>query len=705
MSFLARKIISAGAKEDPVDDDFKFTTLLIHADGSNGGTNNQSGVSFLDTSDEGHSVIDPNTAVFPGTFSPFSADEGKWSGKFDRTYDYFVFDDSDFSFGTGDFTIECFVYFDVVTTSGQGLFQLSSGHLNSQDGRGPAIGTYNGTGKWHIYYGAGENQTNTLGSSIAAPEVGKWIHVAYVRTSGVIKVFIDGTQIGSDISYTGNYTDSHFTLGGWYSSSYTLGGSLSNFRVVKGTAVYTGNFTVPTAPLTAITNTKLLTCCSNRFRDKSTSGHTLLHSTTSAVNPMNSTNHPQIQPFSPFAPSNAYSASTNGGSCFFNQTDNSHLTVSDATDFDFGTGDYTIEMWAYPTATSFNNSWSMVINTIGVNQYWAWTDGAGNANIAGLSTTPTSGYSVDFADIPEPFQWSHVVFQNTSGVANWYLNGTRIYNVTHNENTSASATGLQIGDSPHYTGQFQYGGYLTDIRVVKGSNAYTNGSTITVPTAPLTKITNTKLLLNFTQASIIDQTGKNNIRANQSMGLNTSVKKFGTASLLFDGTVDFLELPAQPSLDFGTSDFTIEFFFNSDNVTSLRALISSYKYYVAGNNGNWLLRITNNTTITWASYDGTGTENLKNFTVPTMSTGTWYHLALVRSGSNLNLYFNGTVSSSGALTEQKNLLDGGVNGILIGYANLAANNDYDGYMDEIRITKKARYTSNFTAPTEAFLDK
>ena len=112
MAFLSERLISAGAKEDPVDDDFNLTTLLIHADGSNNGSNNQSGVSFLDTSDEGHAVIDANAAVFPGTFSPFSAEEGKWSGRFHRSHpDYFAFDNSDFAFGTGDFTIECWVYY------------------------------------------------------------------------------------------------------------------------------------------------------------------------------------------------------------------------------------------------------------------------------------------------------------------------------------------------------------------------------------------------------------------------------------------------------------------------------------------------------------------------------------------------------------------------------------------------------------------
>ena len=136
------------------------------------------------------------------------------------------------------------MYFLAVTTNGQGLFQLSNGHLNLQAGRGPALGTFDGTGKWYIYYGAGESQTNTIGSAVDAPSQNTWYHVAFVRTSGVIKIFIDGTQIGSNISYTGNYSDRYFTIGGWYSTSYLLNGYIDEFRI-SHKARYTSNFTIP----------------------------------------------------------------------------------------------------------------------------------------------------------------------------------------------------------------------------------------------------------------------------------------------------------------------------------------------------------------------------------------------------------------------------------------------------------------------------
>ena len=106
-------------------------------------------------------------------------------------------------------------------------------------------------------------------------------------------------------------------------------------------------------------------------------------------------------------------------------THDSHVYALDATDFDFGTSDYCIEGWFYPTAT-LNTSWAMIFGNIGVNQYWAWTDGGGNESIAGFSTYPSNGYSGSYSHMPKRYTWNHCVWQVTSGYENWYLNGTRI---------------------------------------------------------------------------------------------------------------------------------------------------------------------------------------------------------------------------------------------------------------------------------------
>ncbi len=152
--------------------------------------------------------------------------------------------------GSGDFTIEGFVYFNSSPTDGQGLFVFDSQSLGNRAGYGPALGTYAHApydGKWHSYYGTqASTGTGTQGNSEATPSGTTWIHFAYVRTSGVIKIFIDGSQIGSDIAFTGNYkANDVLTLGGYYSTSYLLNGYLDSWRVTLK-ARYTSNFTAPT---------------------------------------------------------------------------------------------------------------------------------------------------------------------------------------------------------------------------------------------------------------------------------------------------------------------------------------------------------------------------------------------------------------------------------------------------------------------------
>ena len=105
MAFLSEKLISASGAEE-TDDDFNLVTGLYHFDGSNGAQNN----TYVDSSSTSKTLTCSSNLV-QGTFSPFSADEGKWSGSFDGTDDYLSIPTSDdFAFGTGDFTIEMWVF-------------------------------------------------------------------------------------------------------------------------------------------------------------------------------------------------------------------------------------------------------------------------------------------------------------------------------------------------------------------------------------------------------------------------------------------------------------------------------------------------------------------------------------------------------------------------------------------------------------------
>jgi hypothetical protein len=685
MSLIAQKLISASGPKEETDSDFNLVTALYHFDTT---TDNGNNSTFLDSSSESHTVTPGSTPPTQGSFSPFSAEEGKWSGSFDGTDDYLqIANSADFNLGSGDFTLEAYVFQTSDASTASNSHNIFNKWNNTSSAKSYAFRITSSSGQKLQFFWSTDGNNNNYITSNDSLTSNQWHHVAVVNNGGTITLYIDGTAQSS----TG-------TAGTLYSASVNLNigrtdadsgsqyfdGFISNARLVKGTAVYTSNFTPSTSPLTAVTNTKLLTCCSNRLRDKSTSAHAI-----TAVNGAS------IKPFSPFNPSEAYSASVKGGSANFSQLATSKLDVTDASDFDFGTGDFTVEAWVYPTKDLLGGGapFALMLNGKGYNFYIGWT----TYSSAGLVIYGGQGvgsiYSGSTDHVPQKYAWSHIVYQNTSGNFNFYLNGTRVCNVA-DSGSFPDVTGVTVGVNDSY-GSYYLGAHVSDLRVVKGSNVYSNASTLTVPTAPLTSVTNTKLLLNFTNSVFFDSTGKTNARFFSGSGLvrsKTGQKKFGTASAQWTGTGAYLRLnqSLEPNLiPVGGGDFTIEFQLRLTNVTSTQVIID--------------FRHNANSNTAPAIYISSGFKfyaGSSEITIGTISINTWHHIALVRNGSTITSYIDGTAGGTESNT----------NNLTTEELTIGSNWDGDyrliGYMDELRITVgKARYTSNFTAPTEAFLDR
>ena len=674
------RILAGGGGTQETDDDFNFVTTLLHADGSNGGQNN----TFIDSSSNNLTVTPGSDVPIQGTFSPFSTDVGKWSIEMDGNNEYLEIDSyAGLGFGTGAYTIEMW------------LWKTIAGQANIYDGRD------GGTTNRLLFYVNSANKLAVyengavVGTSSGDFPLNQWVHIALSRESdGTSRFWMNGAHQdnwSSSVNIAEPQNDLY--VGRAYNSgSYMFAGYMSNLRVVKGTAVYTGSsaITVPTSPLTAITNTVLLTASSNTGQDRSTTGATICRCPVA--------NGAAVRPFSPFKNSSEYSAATHGGSIFFEKNANSWLEVDHATLFDFGTADYCIEAWLYPTQTSFSNSWAMWFNTKGVNQYWAYTDGAGNEAGAGFSAYPSGAYSADNDHIIRPFAWHHCVFQVTGGYENWYLNGKRIYNVQNNPSYSASATGARIGNSPAYASFFYYGGYISDLRVTTGNNwnPYSNASTLTVPTAPLTSGSYTRLLLNGTNAAIIDSSGKNNIETVGNAQLDTSVKKFGTASAEFDGTGDYLVVPYSPSttqLSPNYGPFTYECFVYPEASGQYDTIFDT-RTNNPGADGIAVFLYGTRVETYW------GASNTSFAVNSAVTLNQWQHFAITRdSSNNIRAFVNGTQIGS---TQTSNTNFNSNSGRLVIGAQQAFASPLEGFIDEFRITFKARYTSNFTAPTKEF---
>lgn len=148
----------------------------------------------------------------------------------------------DWAVGTGDFTVEWFSY-QTDTSQFQRIFTVDD-YPSINIGVSIESGTF--------YYWANDSFRY---SSAGATVTNTWYHWAVVRQGGVTRVYRNGTLRGTQFADTNNITDSTttFVVGNTntFATNAALVGYLTNFRFVKGLAVYTGNFTVPTSALTA----------------------------------------------------------------------------------------------------------------------------------------------------------------------------------------------------------------------------------------------------------------------------------------------------------------------------------------------------------------------------------------------------------------------------------------------------------------------
>ena len=286
-------------------------------------------------------------------------------------------------------------------------------------------------------------------------------------------------------------------------------GFISNVRVVKGTAVYTSNFTPSTSPLTNVTNTVTLGLRSNRFVES-----------VASVTPSPSDSNIVIQPFSPFAPSAAYDAAVNGGSANWPvETDKTNkITLSSSADFAFGTGAFTIDCWVYVTADT--NPYSRVWH---VGPLWNDNNAIGlvvndtaSSDKTAFCVYAAGGRTCVSTNVTPRYAWFHVAcVRDSSGNFKLFINGNLDATNTSYTTTNISPGGnqtLAIGNIVETNATLEaeacFEGFISNLRVVKGTAIYS--SSFTPPTAPTTDVTNTKLLANFTNAQMIDSTAKNN---------------------------------------------------------------------------------------------------------------------------------------------------------------------------------------------------
>ena len=646
---------------------FKNTTLLL-----NGET---TVTPFISDASTNSFRLTINGDTKPVLFNPYRGD-GYYSNYFDGTGDYLTAPNNvALQFGTGDFTVEAWVYI-TVSSGTQCVFDTRASDTSTT---GVYFGTY--LSNTLLIYTSG---TVLTGGSIIP---NTWTHIAVVRIGTTVTGYINGTSVASG-TRSNNFTDTNAQIGASPlvsgSTINYFNGYISNLRVVKGTAVYTSAFTPNTTPLTAIANTSLLTCQSNRLIDNSTNAFTITKAGDVSVSPN-----------IPFTQNSSYSTY---GSTYFDGTGDTLYIPSPTTGFSFGTGEFTIEMWVYKTSAV--NSVLLDARSSAAATPWVFVIDASNFPYFYDGTSYTSSVAVTLNS------WNHVAAVRTSGVLKIFVNGVQGYSASYGTNLDRTA-GLVIGDTVHAAGPLL--GHISNLRIVKGTAVYT--SAFTPPTAPLTAIANTQLLTcqyngGANNSGIIDNSNFNNIitrNGNTSQGTFSPYSVTGWSNY-FDGTGDNLLINYNSALHL-SADFTIECWFYANahggmilNLAGgLNIAWASYELVTNGDGINFAASSANN------GYD-IGSESGATGRIGTIQLGTWNHLAVTRSGNIYRGFVNGVQGYTQTLALAP--YNPNARGLAIGsnYATTwgsgTPSSVVNGYISNLRIVKDtALYTAAFTPST------
>jgi hypothetical protein len=598
-----------------------------------------------------------------------------------------------------DFTIECRVYFTAIS----GLRAIIA-QWNQNSGSGHWLLGANGTSL--IFYFGAYSEGGPIITGSPTIVINRWYHLAVTRIGSTFTMYLDGQSVGTGSSAATRASPTvNITIGNYYSTSGTLPasgatdfiGAITNVRIVRGLGVYTGNFTVPTGPLTVTqianpfggintqaitTQTGLLTCNSSTIVNLANTATIITQGATkqSPISIFGFSTSTKVQ----------YSGPSIGGSGYFNGyyvetnvSHNSHILYAD----------FTIEGWAM---------WTSAIGGYqSIFEIGAYPDT--------LLFRPSGGDSVylngtNYGDVSSWFKlnyWTHWALTRSNGKFTIWINGqARLTNASASGTLNSPGSPLRLASSRHSGGQ-NFPGYLSNVRFINGRCLY--NAAFTPPTTAVQSTTGTVLLFNFDNNGIRESTGRHFLATNSNARISNKITKFGNSSLYFPGATYYTYMPLSSGMfDIGTGDVTIECWFYIPTGTTQLAAANLFNFYNGSAYG--IIVHTNVTSYAnkltfWCDTYGAG-PFITGTT--TLTTGTWYHFLLSRSGGIWRMFLNGaqegsSYTNAAAPDQAYQLYIGG---------NAVSTRQFTGYIDEFRFTRFiARSTSTFAVPTLAMVTR
>lgn len=216
---------AAGANKVEIDPYFSSVSLLLHMDGTNAST------SFVDSGPNAYSLTNTGSPAISTAQSKF----GGAAGYFDGSSNIGA-TNSAFDFGTGDFTVEYWFYASSLPSQTQGYAQICGNYTSSSMiGFGLVTPTAGSTKIYATTLAVGYNGTTNISANT-------WYHAAFVRSSGTLKMYLNGVLESTNSAST-SFSISSFTVGRGNSNDKPYSGYIDDLRITKGVARYTSNFT------------------------------------------------------------------------------------------------------------------------------------------------------------------------------------------------------------------------------------------------------------------------------------------------------------------------------------------------------------------------------------------------------------------------------------------------------------------------------
>jgi hypothetical protein len=603
--------------------------------------------------------------------------------------------------GTGDFTIEAWIY---VTSTAAASKQIFSNWQSGANSYQFYVRTTNRL-VWQIY------TQNSPDVAALAIQPNTWTHVAWSKSGTVAYLFINGvlSDTTTGVTLSANGTAGPYV--GGQGAAELFPGYITNLRVIKGVALYTSSFTPPRQTLKAVSGTSLLLNVLNAtdfIKDSSTNNFTMTNTGTatysSTVAP--GLGAPALRRLSEGTTetlSDLDEATLSSGSIAFNAT--SYLDPGSNAAFAFGTGNFTIECWFYAFYIGNNMTLLDTRNPDTSNAGWDLTVQSNGKMLFGTNSV---AYINNGTTTLAANTWYYIsVVRDSTTQIRMFLNGVQegsTYTASASQNFTN--TTLKIGTGANGTSN----GLITNVRLTKGV-------ALNVQTTPfqsmLTATANTSILLNVVNSTnFIKDNGPNNFTVTNpaatlatwvnsspfNQGINGGAINFAQPG--GGATVQYLISPASSNLNLGSSDFTAEGWFLSspyqfdslNNIIGFRS--TSYPF------GSFFLCLSSTSTLNLYSSSNGTTWNLANaVSLGTINIGTWNHIALVRNGNSMQAYVNGVATGSAINTTSVTFSQTSAP-FTIGGNNYLSNDQFAGLITNVRlVVGTAIYTANFTVPT------